>query len=640
MPIGTTTFFSLPENFTEWVKFAGIIVPIIGGLTAIAVTLFTKLIPWWRARRDRTSLQKGLSAGLYLPGVIERSVKYYIEPDCQSIDPAGSEEPRLTMATKEKLFTCMDRELNNDTQYRYFILLADTGMGKSSFLLNYYARHLRRIRRKYEIAVIPLGIPDVEERISDIQDAANTVLFLDALDEDTLAIKDHARRLSDITKLTQRFKKVLITCRTQFFPKDEEIPKETGIVKIGPRAAGEGGSYMFHKLYLSPFSDEQVDKYVKRRYPFWQKTKRRMTRELIRKIPNLVVRPMLLSYLDELLLDNGEEIHYSFELYEKLIEAWLEREEGVFHDIKKETLREFSERLAVNLYLNRESRRAEYIPREELVSIAKEWKIPLDDWKLTGRSLLNRDAGGNFKFAHRSIMEYLFVYKHIRGDASCLTVAWTDQMKLFLTERITFHFNKTGSVPFDITPIKRYRYVPKDDLQDCLEMVQKQGFFDTHKNKKGKGIKHLYETKTVSGQKVIVDYATGLMWQRASSETMLYTNTKDYIAQLNRDAFAGYRDWRLPTLEEAMSLVEPVKNKEGFHIDPLFDQKQYAFAGYRNVKNKEGFHIGPLFYQKQWWIWTSDTYNASSAWVVNFLFGSCGYVDVYYYYDYYVRAVR
>jgi hypothetical protein len=32
------------------------------------------------------------------------------------------------------------------------------------------------------------------------------------------------------------------------------------------------------------------------------------------------------------------------------------------------------------------------------------------------RSLLNRDAGGNFKFAHRSIMEYMVAERILRGD--------------------------------------------------------------------------------------------------------------------------------------------------------------------------------------------------------------------------------
>ena len=138
-------------------------------------------------------------------------------------------------------------------------------------------------------------------------------------------------------------------------------------------------------------------------------------------------------------------------------------------------------------------------------------EYPLDDWKLTRRSLLNRDAVGNYKFAHRSIMEYLFVHKFIQGDKSCVSVEWTDQMKLFLKERVEFHVKKAELVPFDITLVKnyllKYRSVPKNNLQDCSEMLRKYGFFDTHKNKNGKGIKHLYETKEIPRQNVIMDSA-------------------------------------------------------------------------------------------------------------------------------------
>ena len=35
----------------------------------------------------------------------------------------------------------------------------------------------------------------------------------------------------------------------------------------------------------------------------------------------------------------------------------------------------------------------------------------------------------NYKFAHRSVMEYLFLLAAIRGDPRCHTVEWTDLMK-------------------------------------------------------------------------------------------------------------------------------------------------------------------------------------------------------------------
>ena len=61
------------------------------------------------------------------------------------------------------------------------------------------------------------------------------------------------------------YRKVIVTCRTQFFPKDEEIPRETGIVRVGPRKAGESASYEFWKLYLAgnPLNEESTSTHLK-----------------------------------------------------------------------------------------------------------------------------------------------------------------------------------------------------------------------------------------------------------------------------------------------------------------------------------------------------------------------------------------
>ncbi|MCP4183707.1 MAG: DUF1566 domain-containing protein, partial [Hyphomicrobiales bacterium] len=56
---------------------------------------------------------------------------------------------------------------------------------------------------------------------------------------------------------------------------------------------------------------------------------------------------------------------------------------------------------------------------------------------------------------------------------------------------------------------------------------------------------------------VVLDHATGLMWQKSGSDDyMEYEVAKTYIEKLNKDQFAGYDDWRLPTIYELMSLLE------------------------------------------------------------------------------------
>ena len=151
-----------------------------------------------------------------------------------------------------------------------------------------------------------------------------------------------------------------------------------------------------------------------------------------------------------------------------------------------------------------------------------------------------------------------------------------------------------------------------DFSEDEVEiMIKEKGYFDSEINPSGTGISHNYEIR--ADGKVIYDHATGLMWQQSGSDDKKpYEDTKSYIKALNRQSFAGYSDWRLPTLEEAMSLMEPKKNRAKLYIDPKFDKTQD-------------------------WIWTSDLFDASGAWVVTFGSGDCNYGG---FYGYYVRAVR
>lgn len=152
------------------------------------------------------------------------------------------------------------------------------------------------------------------------------------------------------------------------------------------------------------------------------------------------------------------------------------------------------------------------------------------------------------------------------------------------------------------------------DSDVAIKMLKQRDFFDSYYNKEGKGCIHIYQPQTLSGDKVVRDYATGLMWQQAGSNRGDYKKAQEYINKLNRDNFAGFNDWRLPTLEEAMSLMEREKRGAELYIDPVFDQDQ-------------------------WWIWCADKSSASFAWVVGFASGGC-YGRDFEADDLFVRAVR
>jgi uncharacterized protein YjbI with pentapeptide repeats len=427
-------------NPVQWEPFKNVaalfgagaaLVAILSGLAKAGGNVW----PFLRTWRDRRTLRLRLGADLYDAGEITRATTLYIQADFQSVDPSGGEDMRRVVGAREPLFATADRLITEPGQYKFVMILADSGMGKTSFLLNYYAYRWRsRRRRTVPMALIPLNRTASDEWISAIPPAnrRETVLLLDALDEDRRAIADHRKRIADLIALASDFRTVFITCRTQFFPRQEEIPAESGVMKIGSVRPNESKEYPIHKLYLAPFTDAQVVKYLRRRYPWYRRSERKRAGEITRIIPDLVARPLLLAHIEDLVQEH-KTIKYSFQAYEEMVEAWLNRESAF---ASKDDLRKFSERLAVDLFVHRASRQMERIPGKELEPLAKLYGIPLEDWQLRGRSLLNADSAGNYKFAHRSIMEYLFAKQVLRGPIPVQDEKWTDLIKRFVVEMI------------------------------------------------------------------------------------------------------------------------------------------------------------------------------------------------------------
>ena len=115
-------------------------------------------------------------------------------------------------------------------------------------------------------------------------------------------------------------------------------------------------------------------------------------------------------------------------------------------------------------------------------------------------------------------------------------------------------------------------------------------------------INHRYELKPIGDGDVVVDHTTELMWQQAGSlEYFNFRKANKWLKTINKKSYAGFDDWRLPTLEEASSLLE--------------------------FGTKSGKFIHTLFDEKQWGTWTGDKSDKGMAWIVTYVNGTISEVQ-------------
>lgn len=123
-------------------------------------------------------------------------------------------------------------------------------------------------------------------------------------------------------------------------------------------------------------------------------------------------------------------------------------------------------------------------------------------------------------------------------------------------------------------------------------MYQNWGWDDSQLNIKTKRIINDYVNQ--AGGKIVFDRATKLYWQKSGSERhFTYNESHQFIVLLNKQNYLGYSDWRLPTAEEALSLMEHEQNENGLYINSKFDAIQDR-------------------------IWTSDNFNNNKIFCPNF----------------------
>ncbi len=379
---------------------------------------------------------------------IQRAIGIYIPTQCQNVDPAAAEEPARVhaFAVRQKLIPFFIKKVFREKkEEKYYLVLADSGMGKTTFMINLFLKYTRKRFKTGGIVLVPLGHPKADEKIDTVNDKPRTILLLDAFDEDSKAARDYKARIQEIIDKTLDFQAVIITSRTQFFPTDPDIPQETGLYKFG----GAKGEHRFYRLYILPFTEGEVRRYLRRLYPFYLWFKRCKARAIVAKSPYLMVRPMLLANIRDLMAGRSD-YRFTYEIYAEMVERWIQRER-----VKdKAELRKFSEVLARDMYENQQARGGLFIPLDQVGRFAGEHGIRLEELEMRSRSLLNRSAEGKYKFAHKSILEYLLSLDILRdpGFRASFNYDNMEQTRRFYYEQ----FLQKIVIPFFSRPLKGF----------------------------------------------------------------------------------------------------------------------------------------------------------------------------------------
>ena len=390
---------------------------------------------------------------------VKRATKYFISTNGQNISPTKEEEPAIgnKFITRNKLIPFF---INNVFQGKkesdkFYLILADSGMGKTTFLINLYIRYnsVFNFKSKNDVKMkwLPFGDERIIQTLKNItqDEAKNTILLLDAFDEykglltpitpDGLTDDERFRKqLDEIFEITRDFRNVIISSRTQYFPAQEENPYELNIPRFG-----KNGFHKLSKLYLSPFDEKDIKKYLNKKFGIFKvwnfKKKSRAKKITGGDSHKLMVRPMLLSYIDYL-VDGDISYEKTFDIYDTLIKKWIEREgikrkhnNEIREKFKKDLLK-FSKLVAIEMYKSKEYSKG--IDKNTAQEICKKHNLNLEGYEITGQSLLTRDVAGNWKFAHKSIYEFFIAEKAIEDIyfGFNLDITSLDMTKKFINE--------------------------------------------------------------------------------------------------------------------------------------------------------------------------------------------------------------
>ncbi|MBF8276258.1 MAG: hypothetical protein HW390_1331 [Candidatus Brocadiaceae bacterium] len=347
------------------------------------------------------------------------------------------------------------------TKIPFCIILGDYGIGKT-FLSRMFTRHILEKRKANQHLPVPLYLDmrhlPSEPRVPDLDDMLRALIkkagfkdisiegiksavhqghifvIFDGFDEKAGALTEVEAKelLNNIRSLIPADKegKLLLSSRTHYFlNQSDENKKIVEGASTGTRDGYDKGDFLF--VYLQPFDETRIKQYLENVFPGKSEEIFDFLKTL-HDLTDLIKRPYLLflisKHLDELrgLEKQGMRIGVA-DIYEMSIQEWSDRDADKLPIFSKHKVG-FMQELARNLWeQGKQEIFHEPLQKWLFAQIEKEG-IPRLDWEelfradssLRTGTFLIRDHKGNYRFAHKSFLEF-FLARHISAGLSAQT---------------------------------------------------------------------------------------------------------------------------------------------------------------------------------------------------------------------------
>lgn len=352
----------------------------------------------------------------------------------------------------------------------YYCILGGSGMGKSTFVVNLVRKYINKYRKRtlpYQIKLLYCGEStlvdnSITNRIKEIQNKANTILLLDALDESNEAINDFSQFFPKLLNELQDFRTVIITCRTQFFETYEDEPSFLPFRDPKTKLQKQ-----FKKYYISPLREDEIQHYLRKKFLF-RFVAHIKSISIVNQCKLLMARPLLLSYIEDLVKSDINNYSIS-KIYEIIINKWIERESNfaVINENDKERYKkdlfDFSSEIALSMAQTN-------VDKDDINKIINNYSSIITTKNLKGRSLLNRNSNNEYKFAHKSFMEFLVANRIFKSTQipktppiknktpiETIDLISNDMIPHFLVDMIMMEYSGFCSISIDM--IDRHEYL-------------------------------------------------------------------------------------------------------------------------------------------------------------------------------------